>query len=584
MAIGKVAAVGVSLILVVGVVIGVVASVGYFGHKNGDSSSGAKSDDTHMSAGMKAVTTICGPTEYKEACIRTLSPVAANNGSTNPKDLVKAAIQVALDEVQKAVEHSMSLANDDKIINNNATLKEALGDCKEYLEYAIDDLQDAVSMVVNNDLHNMNDLAPELQNWLSAVLSFKETCLDGLDVKPELKSAMLNNGITNATEFTTNALGIVGEITEILKTFNIPINMLKGTSNSRRLLAENVDADGYPTWFKASDRKLLAVKNNGGVKPNAVVAQDGSGQFKTIAAALAAYPKNNVNNARYVIYVKAGIYDEYITITKDQHNIFMYGDGPTKTIVTGRKNTGLDGIKTDKSASFAVIGSDFICRSMGFRNTAGPEGHQAVALRVQSDRSAFFNCRIDGYQDTLYVQAHRQFYRNCIISGTIDFIFGDSATLIQNSLIIVRKPMDNQLNTITAHGRTKASSTTGLVIQNCQIVPEKQLFPVRFKIKSYLGRPWKEYSRTVFMECAIGDFINSDGWYPWSGDFAINTLYYAEYANSGPGANTNRRVRWKGFHVIRDRREALKFTATEFIRGQYWLKSTGVPFMLGLTH
>lgn len=219
---------------------------------------------------------------------------------------------------------------------------------------------------------------------------------------------------------------------------------------------------------------------------------------------------------------------------------------------------------------------------MGFQNTAGPEGHQAVALRVQSDMSAFYNCRMDGYQDTLYVQTHRQFYRNCVVSGTVDFIFGDSSTVIQNSLIIVRKPMDNQQNTVTAHGRAQKRETTGLVIQNCRIVPEQKLYPVRFKIPTYLGRPWKEYSRTVIMESTLGDFIQPAGWMPWSGNFALNTLYYAEYANRGPGATTAKRVQWKGFKVITNKNEALQFTAGPFIQANMWLKYTGAPYFLGL--
>ena len=146
----------------------------------------------------------------------------------------------------------------------------------------------------------------------------------------------------------------------------------------------------------------------------------------------------------------------------------------------------------------AAVGNGFMCKSMGFQHTAGLEGHQAVALRVQSDQSVsvFYNCRIDGFQDSLYAQTHRQFYRNCVISGTVDFIFGDSSTLIQNSLIVVRKPMDGQQNTVTAQGKSNARESTGIVIHNCKIVPGKLLLPDRFKISSFLGRSWKQYSTT----------------------------------------------------------------------------------------
>lgn len=229
----------------------------------------------------------------------------------------------------------------------------------------------------------------------------------------------------------------------------------------------------------------------------------------------------------------------------------------------------------------AAIGDGFIAKSMGFQNTAGPEGHQAVALRVQSDTAAFYNCRMEGYQDTLYVQTHRQFYSNCVISGTVDFIFGDSSTVIQNSKIIVRKPMDNQQNTITAQGRKDKREITGLVLQNCNIVPEESLYPLRLQIRSYLGRPWKEFSRTVIMESTIGDLIQPAGWLEWAGNFALDTLYYAEYANQGPGARTAGRVKWKGYKVITNRNEALQFTAGPFIQGNQWLGNSTVPYYLG---
>lgn len=218
---------------------------------------------------------------------------------------------------------------------------------------------------------------------------------------------------------------------------------------------------------------------------------------------------------------------------------------------------------------------------MAFENTAGPEKHQAVALRVQSDMSTFYNCRMDGYQDTLYAQTHRQFYRNCVVSGTIDFIFGDSSAILQNCLIVVRRPMDNQFNTVTAHGRKDKYETTGLVLQNCRIIPDKLLHPDRFKLLTYLGRPWKEYSRTVIMESFLDDFIHPDGYKEWEGDFALETCEYFEHGNTGAGAVTDKRVKWKGFKVI-DEKEALQYTVGPFIQGETWLKDTGAPYILGL--
>ncbi|MBA0554164.1 hypothetical protein Golob_013288 [Gossypium lobatum] len=221
---------------------------------------------------------------------------------------------------------------------------------------------------------------------------------------------------------------------------------------------------------------------------------------------------------------------------------------------------------------------------MGFQNNAGPEKHQAVALRIQSDKSAFFNCRMDGYQDTLYNHANRQFFRNCVISGTVDFIFGDSPTVIQNSLLIVRRPMEGQSNMVTAQGKTQIDENTGTVIQNCRIVPEQKLFIDRFKFPTYLGRPWKPYSTTIIMESTLGDFIRREGWMPFATQNHEDTLYYAEYNNRGPGANLDARVNWKGYHKI-DKATAMKFTVEAFLHSkENWLPSTGIPFTAGLRY
>lgn len=230
----------------------------------------------------------------------------------------------------------------------------------------------------------------------------------------------------------------------------------------------------------------------------------------------------------------------------------------------------------------AAIGEGFMAQSIGFRNIAGPEKHQAVALRVQSDRSIFLNCRMEGYQDTLYVQTHRQFYRGCYIMGTIDIIFGDAAVVLQTCDIVIRKPMENQQNTITAQGRIDKHETTGIVLQKCRISADSSLEPEKSKISSYLGRPWKEYSRTIVMESEISDVIRSDGWLPWDKDFALQTLYYAEYNNIGVGSRVKDRVKWPGYQIDFKKEEAVKYTVSQFIQGERWLKGGEVPVRLGL--
>ncbi|XVF72823.1 hypothetical protein PTKIN_Ptkin12aG0151500 [Pterospermum kingtungense] len=551
---GKVIISAVSIILVVGVVLGVVAVVRH----NSD-------DSANLSPKMKAVTNFCSSTNYQESCQKTLSSV----NSTEPKEFVAHAILAAEQAVKKFLNYSNSLIVQAK---NESRTKMAFDDCKDMMDYAVDSLQASYSQVGNGELRSINDRIGDIRTWLSAVISYQETCLDGFDHDPSLKQIM-KNGNVDARELTANALVIVTKLTDILSKFGLQLNI--PTSTSRRLFS--VDKDGYPSWFSAADRKLLAKIDNSNLKPNAVVAKDGSGQFKSIAEAIAAAPKGS--QARHVIYVKAGVYDEYVFVDKKTVNILMYGDGPRKTIVTGRKSN-KGGVNTQDTATFTAIGFGFIARSMGFQNTAGPEGHQAVALRVQSDKSAFFNCRMDGYQDTLYNHANRQFYRNCVISGTIDFIFGDSPTFIQNSLIIVRRPMDNQFNTVTAQGKEEDGENSVTVIQNCRIVPEQKLFADRFKIKTYLGRPWKRFATTIIMESILGDFIQPEGWMPWQGEKFEDTVYYAEYNNRGPGANLARRVNWKGYHKI-DKKTAMGFTLQSvlFLGGDNWLAPTGIPFI-----
>ncbi|KAI4340980.1 hypothetical protein MLD38_025763 [Melastoma candidum] len=558
---GKIIVSAISVILVVGVVIGVVTGVHKFG-------TGSGSDDAEtLSPQMKAISSICAPTENKELCIRTLSSVAPN-GTSDPKELIKAAIVATLDEVQKNFHFTQTL-----VVNASsapAPYKMSVEDCRDLIQFAVDQLEATLSVVGDSDIHTINDRVADLQTWLSSVVAYQETCFDGLD-DPALKSNVQGN-MLDATRLTSNALTIVAGISNILSPFDLKLNIPNG--NSRRLLA----ADGYPTWFSAADRKLLAKVDNRGIRPNAVVAKDGSGNFRSIQAALNAYPKNH--RGRYIIYVKAGVYDEYITVTKDQTNVFLYGDGPRRTIITGHKSKVLSGYSTWQSSTFSAIGNGFLCKGVAFQNTAGYRGEQAVALRVQSDFSAFFNCRIDGYQDTLYVQTNRQFYRNCVISGTIDFIFGDSACVIQNSLIVVRKGGPNQFNTVTAQGRKEKDENTGIVIHNCRIVPEQKLFPERFRVESYLGRPWKQYAMTVVMESTIGDFIRPEGYTTWGVD---DTCSYFEYANSGPGARFSGRVKWRNVRLI-SRNEAMRFTVGWFLQGGAWLRYTGFPYMLGLRY
>ncbi|KAK7358844.1 hypothetical protein VNO77_00784 [Canavalia gladiata] len=229
-----------------------------------------------------------------------------------------------------------------------------------------------------------------------------------------------------------------------------------------------------------------------------------------------------------------------------------YGDGIGKTIITGSRDANQPGITTYTSATVAVLGDGFIAKDLTIQNTAGHSAGQAVAFRLDSDHSVIENCEFIGNQDTLYAHSLRQFYKSCRILGNVDFIFGNAAAIFQDCPIIVTprrvNPEKGESNTITAHGRTDPGQTTGFVFHNCLINGTEEymaLYHNNPQVHSnYLGRPWQEFSRTVFIHTFLEALITPHGWSPWTGDFALKTLYYGEFENTGPGSNLSQRVPW----------------------------------------
>ena len=227
----------------------------------------------------------------------------------------------------------------------------------------------------------------------------------------------------------------------------------------------------------------------------------------------------------------------------------------------------------------AVDGDSFTAMSLGIRNTAGVEKQQALALRVKGDKAIFFNCRIEGNQDTLFAQAYRQFYRSCVISGTVDFIMGDAAAVFQRCVILVRQPRKGQPAVVTAHARRDHQQTTGFVIHRSQIVADEQL---QASTKVYLGRPWKEFARAVVMESDIEGFVHGQGYMPWEGKENLGTAFFGEFGNAGAGANITGRKGMQGFHEMNKDR-ALQFTVGHFLHGAEWIPDSGTPVSLGLS-
>jgi len=562
---GKIVGSLVSLLLVVGVIAGVVVVL-----KTNNTT--AESQNS-VSASMKMVTTICEPTTYKEVCAKTLEP-AAKNSSATLKDYILTVVEATLNELNKSLEATGKI----KVDKSDQYNFMAVDNCKELLDDSIQTLQASFSMVGDSELHTLKDRAHELLSWMTGVWALESSCLDQFE-KEEYKTPM-TNGMLNATQLTHNAVNIMADLETLLKAFTtVQIPQIPQTKNStsRRLMGTNkIDDEGFPTWVPAADRRLLWRAAN--IRPHAVVSK--AGPFRTINQALASYPKNH--RGRFIIYVKAGVYDEQVIVDKNMLDVFMYGDGMGKTIVTGRKNFAKMKIGTMNTATFAAVGAGFIAQGMTFRNEAGVEGHQAVAFRSQADRTVMFDCSFEGNQDTLYYQAHRQFYKNCHIYGTLDFIFGMGDVVIQDSQIIVRRPGPGQSNTVTADGKSIQRSSGGLVLQNCVIVPDRFLFPLRFQIATYLGRPWKAYALTVTMQSELGDFIRPEGYMLWQGENNQKTCEMYEFANRGPGARTDRRDKAFSRFKVLSAPEAARFAPGVFIDGNSWLRQTGVPAKLTL--
>ncbi|CAA7388875.1 unnamed protein product [Spirodela intermedia] len=529
------------------------------------SSAHAGEAETHLQAARLH----CDGTLYPSLCVSTLNGIRGLTSKNLPQ-IISAAVSLTIGEVYSSSSNCSGILRQ-RTAALSGPQRIALNDCLELLDQTAVFLRDTVSGLSSTG--NASRRVDDLRTLLSASIANQYTCLDGFINDSSGKSSpfrsTIESRIGHLSRLVSNALALVGKISS---------NGAVSTLDEPFAGYGKVNRDSFPSWLTRKDRGLLQAPVSG-IKPNLTVAKDGSGNFTTISAAVAAAPSNS--NTRFVIYIKAGGYFENVDVDSKKTNLMFIGDGMGKTVVKASRNV-VDGWTTFRSATVAVVGKRFIARDMTFENAAGPSKEQAVALRSGSDLSAFYRCSFVGYQDTLYVHSLRQFYRQCDIYGTIDFIFGDAAVVLQNCSLYARKPNPNQKNIFTAQGRQDPNENTGISIQGCKVAAAADLIPVKSSFKSYLGRPWRQYSRTVYINSFMENIIDPAGWLPWSGNFALSTLYYGEYRNRGPGSNTTRRVTWPGYRVIKSSTEANQFTVRSFIQGDQWLGPTGIPFILGL--
>ncbi|KAK6161080.1 hypothetical protein DH2020_004461 [Rehmannia glutinosa] len=512
---------------------------------------------------QKAIQSLCQNTYYQQTCITTLSKAT---NSSNPKTLIQSGFQIAIDELRH-------------VINQTAPLQEASRDpetagayktCQKLLDDSITDLQTTVDQIESFDTANFNMLMDDIKTWLTGALTYQETCLDCFEEVKGEDGEKMRQLLEISRELTINGLALANEFSNFL----VPTEF----GFSRRLLAHIEPADDYDYGYvgrnlenfaKTPKSRRLLQADPGNVKPNVIVAGDGSGKYTTINEALQEVPFKS--NETFVIYIKEGVYQEYVTINKTMWSVMFIGDGPTKTRIIGNRSK-IGGYETFWTATVAIEGDNFIAKNIGFENSAGASMHQAVALRVSADKTIFHNCQIDGFQDTLYAHNHRQFYRDCTISGTIDFIFGNARAVLQNCTLLIRKPLENQkLCMVTAQGRTLVNQTSAVVLQNCRVKAGPDYPVADTSYRAYLGRPWKEYSRTIVMDSELDGLIHPDGWSSWNDSSAhLDTCWYAEVNNKGPGADLTKRVTWPGIKKI-SVQEAEMFTPGEFMFGHSWI-------------
>jgi pectinesterase len=268
-----------------------------------------------------------------------------------------------------------------------------------------------------------------------------------------------------------------------------------------------------------------------------VVAADGSGAYTSVQQAFDAIPAGNT--VPLTIYVKDGVYKEKLHLDATRNFVTLVGEDRFKTILTyddhtGRVRAAGDTIGTANSFSFLIAADNFTARNITFRNSAGPHAGQAVAVDITGDKAAFIHCRFIGDQDVLLANtaSSREYYRDCYIEGTTDFIFGAATAFFDGCHIHSKKDSH-----VTA-ASTPAAHPYGYVFYDCALTGDTTV------TRADLGRPWRAYASVTYIHCYLGPHIKPQGWSNWHQTDRYKTARYAEYEDYGPGADASARVPW----------------------------------------
>ncbi|MBF4488206.1 pectate lyase [Flavobacterium sp. CSZ] len=310
----------------------------------------------------------------------------------------------------------------------------------------------------------------------------------------------------------------------------------------------------YPAWAIKNGIKLSSAESIDKKKANFfTVALDGSGDFTKIQDAINACP--SFPYEKVTVFVKNGIYKEKIRIPEWNTHVALLGESKENTIITFDDN--FSKINTGRNSTFftytlLVEGDDFSASNLTIKNASGDNG-QAIALSLVANRAQVSNCSILGNQDTLYVSGKnaKQYFKDCYIEGTTDFIFGSATVLFENCEIRSIK------NSYITAASTPQDTTFGFVFQNCKLTAEPAATAV------YLGRPWRIYAKTVYINCDMGKHIRPEAWHNWSKPEAEQNAFYGEYNNRGEGYQPTKRVVWS--HQL-SKKEAGEYTIENILK------------------
>jgi pectinesterase len=266
-----------------------------------------------------------------------------------------------------------------------------------------------------------------------------------------------------------------------------------------------------------------------------VVAADGSGQFKSVQDAIMSVPSGSASRP-VVIRIKPGLYKELIYVQHEKRFFHLVGENAEKTIITFGLHANMIGpggnpIGTFRTPSTVIDADDFTAENLTFENSAGPVG-QALAIRIDGDRAIFRKCRFLGWQDTILANRGRHYFEDCYIAGHVDFIFGAATAFFERCHIHCLR------NGYITAASTPVDQPFGFVFSHCKITGETP------DVKTYLGRPWRDFASVVFLNTEMSEVVRPVGWHNWEKPEREKTSRYEEFESTGPGAHKAARVSW----------------------------------------